>query len=118
MHKHAAGKKDKHVGPRSHLLPPCPTPAGEDVQLMLSGDHGLSCSRQGLLQHLYKQSQQAWMVSFSARSHQPFGILERQSSMSHTWLDVSFTHICMQREAGPSLYFTFTHSTVHKLSAM
>lgn len=45
-----------------------------------------------------------------------FCILERQSSMLHTWLDMSFTHICMQREAGPSLYFTFTHSTVHKLS--
>ena len=78
-----------------------PTPAGEDVQLMVSEDNGLSCSKQGLLQHLYKQSHQARMVSFSARSHQPFGILERQSSMFHTWLDVSFTHICMQREAGP-----------------
>lgn len=114
MHKYATGERDRHVAQD----PIAPTPAGEDVQLMVSEDNGLSCSKQGLLQHLYKQSHQARMVSFSARSHQPFGILERQSSMFHTWLDVSFTHICMQREAGPSLYFTFTHSTIHKLSPM
>ena len=86
------------------------------MQLTLSGDNGLTCSKEGLLQRLYKQSHQARMVSFGTRSHQPFCILEKQSSMLHTWLDVSFTHLCMQREAGPSLYFTFTHSTVHKLS--
>ena len=109
MHKYATGERG--TWPKIPSLPPLP-------EKMVSEDNGLSCSKQGLLQHLYKHSHNARMVSFSARSHQPFGILERQSSMFHTWLDVSFTHICMQREAGPSLYFTFTHSTVHKLSPM
>lgn len=100
MHKHAAGKKDKHMGPRSHLLPPCPTPAGEDVQLMLSGDHGLSCSRQGLLQHLYKQSQQdGW--SHSAHAVTSLLVSWKGSLQCPTpgWMCHLLTFVCREKQA-------------------